>query len=114
MGPHLGDTAKSIVIAAGLVIFLLGCDPPATESEELPLHSSPPTKSAAPHRVDQPSTAPPPASQSSFLGFREISEEAGLTKPQRGGEDPPRTILDVKSIGLATFDFDQDGRLDLS
>ena len=100
-------------VSEHLVIFLLGCDPPATESEELPLHSSPPTKSAAPHRVDQPSTAPPPASQSSFLGFREISEEAGLTKPQRGGEDPPRTILDVKSIGLATFDFDQDGRLDL-
>ncbi len=113
MGPHVVDAIKMTAVAACLGIVLLGCDPPATDSEELPLTSSPPKTTAELDRLDRPTTIPLSAKANGFLGFREISHEAGLTQPQRGGEDPPRTILDVKSIGLATLDFDLDGRLDL-
>ena len=93
------------LLAAGLLLILSGCDAPAPPPSE----TTPAARSSA---AKEPSDSAPAAAVAG-LGFREVSSVAGLTAPQLSGDEPPRTILGVKSIGAALIDHDADGDLDL-
>ena len=55
-------------------------------------------------------TAPP----SSPVQFIDVAEEAGLKVPNVwGGVDKKRIIIETKGSGLAFFDYDNDGWLDI-
>ncbi len=92
-----------LVHSIGLLLLLAGgCD-----------RESPPSAHPTPVEASSPARAPGEQRIGSFRGFREVGIAAGLTAPQLCGDEPPRTILDVKSTGAALLDFDDDGRLDI-
>src|ERR1700740_3012906 len=63
--------------------------------------------------VLQAAPVPHPASTSP-LQFVDVTKEAGLTTPNVwGGVDHKRYIIEAKGSGLAFFDYDQDGWLDI-
>src|SRR5664279_2607160 len=46
--------------------------------------------------------------------FIDVAKQAGLNVPNVwGGEDHKRSIIEAKGSGLAFFDYDQDGWLDI-
>ena len=56
-------------------------------------------------------SSPAPASQVTFV---DVAREAGLTTPNTwGGTDHKRYIIEAKGSGLAFFDYDNDGWLDI-
>ena len=56
----------------------------------------------------------PAAQAASPVTFVDIAKEAGLTTPNVwGGVDHKRYIIEAKGSGLAFFDYDQDGWLDI-
>src|ERR1700730_17555894 len=59
----------------------------------------------------QTAVAPPTTSPVQFV---DVAKEAGLTSPNVwGGVDHKRYIIEAKGSGLAFFDYDQDGWLDI-
>jgi hypothetical protein len=55
-----------------------------------------------------------PASPESPVQFVNVAREAGLTVPNVwGGMDHKRYIIEAKGSGIAFFDYDQDGWLDI-
>jgi enediyne biosynthesis protein E4 len=61
--------------------------------------------------IRQPS---PSAQSTSAVTFVDVAKEAGLTAPNVwGGVDHKRFIVEAKGSGLAFFDYDQDGWLDI-
>ena len=60
-------------------------------------------------------SAPAPAAPlTSPVQFVDIAREAGLTLPNVwGGVDHKRYIIEAKGSGIAFFDYDQDGWLDI-
>ena len=56
----------------------------------------------------------PPASGAPQVTFVDVAKEAGLTAPNVwGGIDHKRYIIEAKGSGLAFFDYDHDGWLDI-
>src|SRR6266705_2209893 len=56
----------------------------------------------------------PPAKAASPVTFVDVAHEAGLTVPNVwGGVDHKRYIIEAKGSGLAFFDYDHDGWLDI-
>ncbi len=56
----------------------------------------------------------PNVSATSPVTFVDVAREAGLTTPNVwGGEDHKRFIIEAKGSGLAFFDYDNDGWLDI-
>ena len=54
------------------------------------------------------------ATGASPVQYVDVAHEAGLTVPNVwGGVDHKRSIIEAKGSGLAFFDFDQDGWLDI-
>src|SRR5271170_720525 len=50
----------------------------------------------------------------SAVQFVDVAKQAGLTVPNVwGGVDHKRSIIEAKGSGLAFFDYDQDGWLDI-
>ena len=48
------------------------------------------------------------------VDFRDIAEEAGLTAVNvSGGREVKKYILEATGTGVAIFDFDNDGRMDI-
>jgi hypothetical protein len=62
----------------------------------------------------QAAALPVPAEASSPVTFVDVAHQAGLTIPNVwGGVDHKRSIIEAKGSGLAFFDYDQDGWLDI-
>ena len=58
--------------------------------------------------------ATPAAPSASPVHFVDVAHEAGLTTPNVwGSADHKRYIIEAKGSGLAFFDYDQDGWLDI-
>src|SRR5436189_4885375 len=55
---------------------------------------------------------PGTASASSEI-FTDVTEQAGITWQQFGGESPDRFLIETMGGGVAFFDFDNDGLLDI-
>jgi enediyne biosynthesis protein E4 len=70
---------------------------------------------APPQNVAAAFRQPAPAAQgTSPVTFVDVAKEAGLTSPNVwGGIDHKRYIIEAKGSGLAFFDYDQDGWLDI-
>src|ERR1035438_1721044 len=66
-------------------------------------------------RLEAATTQGSPATPSAFpVTFVDVAKEAGLTIPNVwGGVDHKRYIVEAKGSGLAFFDFDNDGWLDI-
>src|ERR1700738_4707105 len=63
--------------------------------------------------VLQAAPVPPPASTSP-VQFVDVAREGGLTAPNVwGGVDHKKYIIEAKGSGLAFFDYDNDGWLDI-
>src|SRR5947207_15242019 len=63
-----------------------------------------------------PARSAPPAADGSSLGFAftEVARQAGLTaETVFGGREANRYLLETTGTGVALFDFDGDGRLDV-
>src|SRR5215469_2849579 len=45
--------------------------------------------------------------------FTDITEQAGITWQQFGGESPDRFLIETMGGGVGFFDFDNDGLLDI-
>src|SRR5690348_11989520 len=59
-------------------------------------------------------TAPIPATASASNEiFTDITEEAGISWRQLSGESPDRFLIETMGGGVAFFDFDNDGLLDI-
>src|SRR5437870_10129211 len=54
----------------------------------------------------------PTASASNEI-FTDITEQAGITWQQFGGESPDKFLIETMGGGVAFFDFDNDGLLDI-
>src|SRR5215469_11056289 len=57
-------------------------------------------------------STPATASASNEI-FTDITEQAGITWQQFSGESPDRFIIETMGGGVAFFDFDNDGLLDI-
>ena len=57
---------------------------------------------------------PAPGRDSVFTTFTDVAAKAGLTQPiVYGGIDRKRYIIETNGCGVAFFDYDQDGWVDL-
>src|SRR5215467_5476786 len=62
--------------------------------------------------VWKPASMPATASASNEI-FTDITEQAGITWQQFGGESPDRFLIETMGGGVAFFDFDNDGLFDI-
>ena len=64
------------------------------------------------HRISENGSTPATASASNEI-FTDITEQAGITWQQFGGESPDRFLIETMGGGVGFFDFDNDGLLDI-
>jgi hypothetical protein len=107
-------TSASLLLCIGAVVGLApGCgrnEPAATTPAATAPDQSPPSAAAA---GAAPATPPPPANKPSTIHFTDVTAESGLVATMTAGGTPSTQILEVKGAGLALFDIDNDGDLDV-
>src|SRR5579859_4216046 len=98
----------SSCIVLGGAFFVVIASPLWKWKRSLHLEASPATNL----QVPKPSVSTPPVA--SPVMFVDVAKEAGLNSPNVwGGVDHKKYILEAKGSGLAFFDYDNDGWLDI-
>ncbi len=96
---------RSLAAACLLFLFFALLPRPVSQAQQ---GMASPTRPK--HRVKPIETDLPPIQ----VDFRDVAVEAGLLAPNvSGGEEKKRYILETTGAGVALFDYDDDGRLDV-
>lgn len=115
---------RSLTVCLGILLLGVGCGPakpekrpaPAAESSGVP--ASPPPAALAPFRLarlpfETPATATPRAARPDDW-FADMTERTGIKFAYQNGVDARLyTLLETVGGGVALFDFDRDGDLDV-